>query len=49
MFKYPEVLHTCTAGVPRQLVQRDCKILKYKLNVENSEPFKMFVLGISVQ
>jgi hypothetical protein len=49
MFTYPEALHTCTTGAPRQLVQRDCKILKYKLNVENSEPLKIFVLGISVQ
>jgi hypothetical protein len=49
MLKYPEALHTCKTGVPRQLVQRDCKVLKHKLNAENSEPLKEFVLGISAQ
>ena len=35
------ILKPCTlvqqTGVPRQLVQRDCKVLKYKLNAENAE------------
>jgi len=44
MFKYPEALHTCKTGVPRQLVQRDCKVLKYKLNPENPEPLKSLFL-----